>query len=34
VPARELVEHHPADVVTVPLVLPAGISEADHEQVE
>src|SRR5262245_1577184 len=34
VPARELLEHHPARVVAVAGVLTAGIAEADDEQVE
>src|SRR5919197_2246327 len=34
VPARELVEHHPAGVVTVTRVLAARIAEADDEEVE
>src|SRR5207253_1427871 len=31
---RELVDHHPADVVAVTDVFPARVSEADDEQVE
>src|SRR5204862_4546872 len=34
VPACELVDDHPADVVTVGPVLTAGIAEPDHEQVQ
>src|SRR5262249_5146329 len=34
VPARELVEHHPARVVPVPRVLAAGVAETDDQQVE
>ena len=34
VPARELVEHHPPSVVTMPRVLAAGIAETDDEQIE
>ena len=34
VPARELVDDHPADVVAVALVLAARVAEADDEQVE
>ena len=34
VPARELVDDHPADVVPVPRVLAARIAEPDDEQVE
>jgi len=34
VPARELVDDHPSDVVSVLCVLAAGIAEADDEQLE
>src|SRR5919201_1091406 len=34
VPTRELLQHHPADVVAMAGVLPAGIAETDDEQVE
>jgi hypothetical protein len=34
VASRELVDDHPADVVTVRRVLSPGVAEADHEQVE
>ena len=33
-PPRELVHHHPADVVAVALVLAPGVSQPDDEQVE
>src|SRR2546423_15462455 len=33
-PSRELVHHHPADVVAVALVLAPGVSQPDDEQVE
>src|SRR6185295_10359721 len=34
VTASELVDHHPADVVAIALVLATGIPEPDHEQIE
>src|SRR5215208_7048768 len=34
VPARQFLDHHPADVVAVAGIFAAGIAEADDEEVE